>query len=226
MKKLLVLCALLYQSSATALPFAEFRVVYFEEPATGTYIYRIDRLTNVGPIVENVATEADHVVFDRQTNTFYPAGGVLLNDDEKIFQFGVDTLNDEVVITNVSNGVVRRNGQRGDSVSPFIGRAMDGFYDSDNDGINNKIIMWQLPNEPGSMVDALQIGDSVEWVMFTADRKLENFDIWVHGSDDDQQWSDGLVLHGDYGHYDVTAGVYLTSKLERGVIPILNRRRR
>ncbi len=212
--------ALLYQSTAIALPYAEFKVVYFKDHSTGTYTYLILNLTNVGPIAENVATESNHGVFDWQTNTFYPAGGLSLNDDEQLFQFGVDTLRDDVVITDISNGVVSRNGHRGFTKSMFHGRAMDGFDDHDGNGINNKVIMWQLPNE-SDLTDALQVGDAVRWVMFTADRKLDHFNIWVHGSDDAQVWGDPThtTLHGDHGHYDATDGAYLTVLLERRVTP-------
>ena len=220
MKKLLFLFVLFYQSVAFALPYAEFKVVYLKDRSTGTFTYVILNLTNVGPIAENVATEPGHGVFDWQTNTFHPAGGLSLNDDEQLFQFGVDTLRDDVVISNISNGVVSRAGQRKFMESPFQGVAMDGFDDHDNNGISNKIIVWQLPDE-SDLTDALQVGDAMHWVMFRSDRKLDHFNIWVHGSDDAQVWGDPghITLHGDHGHFDVTDGAYLSVLMERRVTP-------
>ena len=217
MKKYLLLFALIYQSTAFALPFAELKVFHHEN-RDGSHTYFIAQIKNTGPIAENIATKPDHGVFDWNTQTFYPAGGISLNDDENIFQFGVDTLRDDIVITHFTNGKVKRNNADTVQPSPFSGVTMDGFDDGDGDGIPNKIVMWNL-SEGVPMNSALQIGDVMKWVSFTTDSKLGQFNIWVQGSDDEIVWGayNELTLHGEHGHYNATTGAYLSVILERGV---------
>jgi len=187
-------------------------VIYVDNSATnGTYTYLISQLTNSGPVAEDVVTPADHTVVDPQTNIAYPAGGLLLNDDEQIFQFGIDTLNDEVVITDVTSGSIERNGQDL-AISPLVGAVWDGLVDSDNNGVNNKVIVWELPHQ-SDISNSLQIGESVHWVMFVTDHEVI---VWVQGSDDNLRWSNGLMLRDHYGNYDATAGVYLSAASVRG----------
>lgn len=219
MKKLLLLLGLAYQSTATALPYAEIKVFHLANK-DGTHTYYIAQLKNTGPIAENIATTSDHGVFDWATSTFYPAGGISLNDDENIFQFGVDTLRDDIVITDVGNGEVTRTNDPTMQHSPFFGITMDGFDDSDGDGEQNKIAIWNLADEH-DIGDALKIGDSVHWVHFTTDTKLEHFNIWVQGSDDNEVWGPHgeVTTHGFHGHFNATRGQYMSVILERGVTP-------
>ena len=219
MKKSLLILALTYQGSVMALPFAELKVFHHAHK-DGSHSYYIAKLKNTGPIAENIATTSDHGVFDWNSNTFYPAGGISLNDDENIFQFGVDTLRDDIEITNIGNGKVTRAGHFTKHPSPFYGITMDGFDDSDGDGIANKIAIWNLSEET-EIGDALKVGDSVHWVRFTTNAPLEHFNIWVQGSDDGEVWGPPgeLTLHGAHGHFNATRGHYMSVILERGVTP-------
>ena len=225
MKKLLALFILLYQGTVMALPYADVQVYHFKNKADGTHTYLIAHIINNGPIAENVATKPDHVVYD-WTGVPLPAGGISLNDDENIFQFGVDTLRDDVTITDVTNGIVLRAGDRSPEPSPFNGIVMDAFADTDNDQIPNKIIIWNLADETQT-ADALKVGDSIRWVKFTSDKELNHFNVWVQGTDDDVVWIEANdtqgTFHGEHGHfffdYAAQEGKYLSVIFERNITP-------
>ncbi len=212
MKKLLTLILsltstlMLYHPAVNATPLGDVKMAYVAN-SDGTFTYYF-RVLNMGPpIAPNVTTPPNYQIFDWRTQQSYPAGGKFLNDDANLVVFGIDTKNDEVMVSNITNGFP----------SNFHGAAETGFTDSDNDGIPNKVIGWHLPFD-FTFDQTLAPGKSIWFVSFKLDQEITDFEYWVGGSDDAYIWNDEhIMLEDSYGIYDATDETYMATFLTRSL---------
>lgn len=189
-----------------ASPFGFLKIAYVDN-RDGTYTYYMTVVNISQPIGTEFATPTDHMIFDWNSQSLLPAGGKLLSENENIVVFGIDTESDDVEITNVT-----------DADSSFHGAAENGFNDSDNDGVPNKVIGWHLPFDGFTLEDTIQTGNRAGIFSFTLNQEITQFSYWVGGSDNTNIWNDGNVMLEDaYGIYDATIGEYLATFLTREV---------
>lgn len=214
----------LYHPVSNAVPQGLMKIVYAANP-DGTFTY-VARLRNMGPTVRAaVMTPLEHQIYDSRTQQSYAAGGKALTEDDNIIAFGIDTKSDDVTISNVGNGFQTRDGEEvhlqrngEDAHSHFIGGALAGFSDSDNDGIVNKAIGWHLPFDIFTLEQTLGQGDTIWSVTFTLDQAITDFVYWVGGSDDTTIWNfNNIMLQDSYGIYDATEEAYLAVFLRRSL---------
>jgi len=201
--------SMLYSINALAMPLGNIHIVYWGN-GHGQYTYFM-LIENAGPIAPEVTTPNSHTITNWQTfpPTQVPAGDKLLDDDENLVVFGLDTERDDIVISNV----VTLNVQ-----SIFHGQEEAGFDDSDGDGIVNQTVAWHLPfNSSWDLNDTVKPGDWIA-VMFTLSEEVTSFNSWVGGSDDAFIWNDqSTMLEDGFGIYDADNGLYLAAVLTRKI---------
>ena len=189
-----------------ASPFGIVKILYIDNK-DGTYTYYMSVVNQSQPIGTEVATPPDHMIFNWQTQSMVPAGGKLLSQDENVVVFGIDTENDEVEITAIT-----------DADTAFHGTAENGFNDSDNDGIPNRVIAWHLPFDGFTLDDTIQSESRAGIFSFTLNQEITQFSYWIGGSDDTNIWNDGNdMLEDNYGIYDASIFEYLATFLTRNV---------
>ena len=146
------------------------------------------------------------LAIDGKIPVYYNTNGIQMNTSN-IITFGIDTKSDEVIISNIRNGLQ----------SDFQGGLVDGFTDSDNDGIPNKTVSWHLPFD-FTLDQALIPEETILFLSFTLDRAVTDFEYWVGGSDDGKIWDDSHIMLEDiYGIYDATDEAYLATFLTRNL---------
>jgi hypothetical protein len=194
---------------AAAIPFGDIRLVYVANP-NGTYTYYF-RVKNLGPTLSpDVRTPTDHLIFDwsSQLPVAYAAGNKPLDDDANIVLFGIDTLRDDVTVTQVTN-----------AGSKFIGSIEAGFSDTDGDSIPNTVIAWHLPFT-FTLGDTIQPQKALYLFSFTLNQELTQLQYWVGGSDDTVIWNSAhIMVEDEYGIYDATDGAYLATFITKETQP-------
>ncbi len=204
---LLISVAAVLTNPTQAMPLAELKIFYWKN-YNGSYTY-IMKVKNNGPIAANVTTPANHQItrwLPDGSTTIFDAGDKYLTDDENLVVFGVDTKRDDLIISNIRDGS-----------SAFQGEEEAGFFDSDNNGIANQIIAWHLPFFGWTLEEAINVDETL-LVSFTLSEKVDEFDVWVGGSDDAVIWNDQhTMIEDEFGIYDGTDEVYLASFLTRKI---------
>jgi len=203
--------------SLFAMPLGEIKI-HGVKKHNGQYVYLI-QLKNLGPIADGVTTPSRHQVWDPAGQP-HPAGNKYLTDDKNLVVFGIDTLQDDIEIATINNGIIVRKTDSGAITLPssFHGRAEPGFDDSDDNGIPNQVVAWHLPFFGWDLNDTIQVGDKIKKVIFTANKKLDHVNVWIGGSDDANIWNDNHVMAEDaFGIYDATDQQYLATFLTRKV---------
>jgi len=196
----------LVSAPVLALPLADVELRYVDNH-DGTWTYAMT-VTNAGPVALAVATPGDYVLTSWQMGDF-EAGGRLLNQDENIVSFGIDTGTDEVNVFDLRAGE-----------SSFHGTLEDAWQDHDGDGIPNVSVAWHLPFYDWTLDEAILPRESLSSIRFTTDRKLEKVVFWAVGSDDTVIWHDShLVVEDPYGIYDTVDGQYLATFFGRALEP-------
>lgn len=188
--------------SVSAAPLFDVKITYKKK--NGNYHYTM-KIINAGPILPNVTTPPGHTITDgRSTVTpkpVYPADGKYLSDDENLVLFGIDTKNDNVTISAITDS----------PYYTFHGTEETGFNDADGDGAPNKVAAWHLPFYGWTLDDTLKVRRSIK-VTFVLSQEIKNFDIWVAGSDDANIWNDAnKMVEDEFGIYDATQKKYLAS---------------
>ena len=189
--------------SVSAAPLFDVKATYYKKPG-GDYHYTV-KITNAGPILANVTTPPGHTIPDGRSlltpKPVYAAGSKSLSDDSNLVLFGIDTKNDDVTISAITDSPFYK----------FHGTEEQGFNDADGDGSPNKVAAWHLPFYGWTLDDTLQVGRSIK-VKFVLTHEVKNFDIWVGGSDDANIWNDSnKMLEDEFGIYDATQNKYLAS---------------
>jgi len=203
LRYLIFLICFLLSTSLSASPLSHLKMVYVSNhDGTFTYYFIID---NIGPALFTlVATSANYSIHGS-----YFAGGQLLDDDENLVLFGIDTLRDDLVITDITNA---------DTV--FTGAESNGFSDADNDGIPNQVASWHLP-DVFTLAQTIAVGDKAGVFSFTLSKEATDFEFWVGGSDDIEITNPSHTMLVDfYGQYDLTIGEYLATFYTHRVRPI------
>ncbi len=202
----LVLSVFGVQSFGYASPLADLKIVYIDnKDGTYTYFFGINNLAQ--PINTEFATPPNHMIFNRQSQSMVPAGGKVLGEDENIVVFGIDTQNDDVVISDITN-----------ARSTFHGSAENGFNDTDGDGSPNHVAAWHLPFSGFSLNDTIQTEKKSGMFSFTLNQEIGQFVYWVGGSDDTNIWNnENVMLEDNYGIYDASIGEYLATFVTRKV---------
>jgi len=189
--------------SSFAAPYAELELKA-NKNKDGSYTYRLE-LENQGPVMINAATPPWHVVYS-MSGSALDAGGKLLDEDNNIVLFGIDTGRDDIEISYIT-----------DDDKPLHGSEEKGWADSDSDGIPNQVVAWHPPFGPWPEGTAILHGESVN-VSFRANAKLDKVLVWVGGTDDNTIWVDGHDMGEDvFGIYDGTDGKYLSTFFERHI---------
>jgi len=195
--------------NAIAMPLGDIHITYWENHH-GQYTYYMV-VKNAGPIAPGVTTPDDHTITNWQTfpPSQVPAGNKLLDDDENLVVFGLDTGRDDITISNVLT-LDRR--------SMFHGEEEPGVDDNDNDGVSNQTVAWHLPfDNSWGINDTIQAGDWIT-VMFTLSEEVKSFNSWIGGSDDAYIWNaQHTMLEDGFGIYDADDGLYLASILARKI---------
>ncbi|NOX93266.1 MAG: hypothetical protein GXP18_12695 [Gammaproteobacteria bacterium] len=198
-----------YSTNALAMPLGNIHITYWKNHH-GQYTYFMV-IKNTGPIAPEVTTPNSHTITNWQTfpPTQVPAGDKLLDDDENLVVFGLDTGRDDIIISNVLTL---------DTHSKFHGEEEPGVDDSDNDGTPNQTVAWHLPfDDSWGLNDTVKPGDWIA-VMFTLSDEVKNFNSWVGGSDDAYIWNvQSTMLEDGFGIYDADNGLYLASILVRKI---------
>lgn len=172
----------------------------------GSYTYKI-KLNNLGPILPELTTPADHTIFDWNTGLEYNAGDKVLDDDENIVLFGIDTGRDDISIWDIHDGHSR-----------FEGAEEVGFLDSDNDGTPNQTIGWHLPFFGWTLDDTIRPNKKLTEISFKADARITHFIYWVGGSDDATIWIDqDIMIEDRFGIYNASRGEYSAVFFEREI---------
>ncbi len=208
----LLFLSILYLPVSYGIPLADIKMRYIaNEDGTFTYMFRIK---NMGPPSSPLfATPSGHTITNWQNGSQYPAGGKELDDDKNIVLFGIDTGDDNVTISHITNGS-----------SDFTGSEEQGFNDSDNDQIPDKVIGWHLPFD-FNLKQAIHPGKSLHHFSFTLNKEIKHFQYWIGGSDDNIIWiedNDGISLEDAYGIFYATTSttkksVYLATFLTRSL---------
>ena len=177
-----------------ASPVGDIKLVYvknFNESYSYFFI-----VNNVGPaIMTPFSTPTDYLI-----SGIYPAGGKLLEDDEYVVLFGLDTQRDDLVISDITN-----------ANTAFTGNESTGFSDSNNNGVPNQVLSWQLP-DVFTLEETIPIGATAGIFTFNLDQEVTDFEFWVGGSDDTELTNPNHTMLFDfYGQYDLDAGEYLAT---------------
>lgn len=192
-----------------AMPLGSIHITYWEDQ-NGQYTYHMV-VKNIGPIAPDVTTPADHTITNWQTfpPTQVPAGDKLLDDDESLVVFGLDTGRDDIIISDVHT--LNAN-------SKFHGEEEPGNDDNDYDGTPNQTIAWHLPFDGSwGLSDTISPGHRIS-VQFTLSEEVKSFTSWVGGSDDAYIWNvQHTMLEDGFGIYDADDGLYLASALVRTI---------
>ena len=195
--------------NVTAMPLGNVHITYWKN-YSGQYTYYMI-VKNAGPIAPEVTTPDNHTITNWQTfpPTQVSAGDKLLDDDENLVVFGLDTGRDDIIVSNVL--ALRRQ-------SKFHGEEEPGVEDNDNDGTPNQTIAWHLPFDGSwGLSDTIKPGDWIT-VMFTLSEEVKSFNSWVGGSDDAYIWNiQHTMLEDGFGIYDADDGLYLASILARKI---------
>lgn len=192
-----------WTATSFAVPYAEIELKA-KHNHDGTYTYKLT-LENQGPVLSNVATPPSHII-NTMFGGIYNAGGKLLNQDDNVVLFGLDTGRDDISISKITDGE-----------SHLHGSVESGWADSDGDGTANQVVAWHPPFGFWPEGTAITHGQSIT-VSFVADVKLDKVLIWIGGSDDDVIWVDGHDMGEDvFGIYDATDGEYLSTFFQRHV---------
>lgn len=195
--------------NAIAMPLGDIHIAYWEDQH-GQYTYYM-LIKNAGPIAPEVTTPVGHTITNWQTSppTQVPAGDKLLDDDENLVVFGLDTERDDITISNV---------QTLNPHSRFLGTEESGIEDNDSDGTPNQTIAWHLPfDRSWGLNDTVKPG---EWIIvrFTLSEEVKRFNSWVGGSDDAYIWNvQHTMLEDRFGIYNADEGRYLASILARKI---------
>lgn len=193
--------------SVHALPLGDIKIVYVDN-GDGTFTYTF-KVRNPGPpVAPTVYTAPDYQIYDRQGNRYF-AGGKVLDDDDNIVLFGIDTGTTDVRVSNI-----------GDGSSSFHGTQEVGFN-------GNVVIAWHLPFSGFTLDDTIRPGRAEHGLTFTLDKKIKRFHYWIGGSDDTEIWNDQhVMIEDEYGIYDATTEKYLATFLTRETIAAKLPRRR
>lgn len=210
-KGLFLAGAVSVSGSALAVPSYDVQMSHISNSSGGyTYTFSIE---NTGP-VENQTTSAWHSIYDYTNNSMVDASNKSLDQDENIFRFGIDTGYDDISISNIS------------SVDAFTGTELDpaySFTDSDNDGVKNQNLVWELSWGWSDLMDTLQDGEILSSISFDLDVLITDFTFWAVGSDDNETWTSWgsrAPLVDQYGIYDVDQGRYLATITEQQVASV------
>lgn len=200
------LAALVWGTSAQALPLSEFKIDY-RHNANGGYTYYV-KLNNAGPIAPGVTTAPAHTIMNY--HSFPPsvvaAGSKSLDDDANVVLFGVDTGKDSIIVRDISDA------------DAFHGTEEQGFYDNDGDGVPNQVVAWHLPFYGWTVNDTVQPGEQI-LVTFTLNTEIKVFDTWIGGSDDAVIWNDRhTMLEDSYGIFDANDSQYVATFLARTIV--------
>jgi hypothetical protein len=182
-------------------------MVYIENN-DGTFTYYF-KLTNAGPpLFTDYSTPPDHTLraFD---GTTLEAGGKPLNEDQYFVNFGIDTLLDDLTMTDIRN-----------ASTAFEGAVARGFHDTDGDSTRNQVIAWHLPNT-FTQDQTIEPGETNGIFSFTLNRKVTDVEIFVGATDDIETYITFPVAGvDDYGHYDAALERYFSSFLTVPLRPI------
>ncbi len=192
---LLVFCFMMV-SKVLAVPYADIDISY-QDNGDGTFTYRMN-LHNQGPILPQVATPGQHMVY--VDNNAYFAGSKMLDDDENIVLFGVDTGQTEIDISDIDN-----------AGSSFQGTQELGWS-------GTRVVVWHLPFFGWTLDDSIQPGNKLRGLFFTLNKEVKEFKVWIGGSDDASIWDETHVMAEDqFGIYDATLEKYTATLLERPI---------
>lgn len=183
---------------ASASPVGTILMAYVKTGGTFTYCLAV---TNSGPpLFTNPSTPPDHTI--RLFNgAVADAGGVSLTEDQYFVEFGLDTLQDDLMITNIRNA----------SGSAFTGSVRRGFRDADNDGTRNQAIVWHLGNNI-TRDQTIEPGEVAAPFCFTLNREVRSFEIFFGGTDDLNVYNLFPIAGvDDYGRYDAALQRYFST---------------
>ena len=197
---LFVFC-LMIVSKAMAVPYADIEIFY-KNNEDGTFTYRMN-VHNQGPILSQVATPGQHMVY--VDNNAYFAGSKILDDDENIVLFGLDTGETEITISRI-----------GDAGSSFRGTEDAGWS-------GTKVVVWHLPFFGWTLDDSIRPGNQLRGLSFTLNKEVKKFRVWMGGSDDASIWNEAHVMAEDqFGIYNATLEKYTSTMLERSIQAKMN----
>jgi hypothetical protein len=196
----LLLFSSLGLEASWATPVARIEMVYVRN-LNGTFTY-FARVTNVGPPLFTESSTPPGHTLTAFNGTTLDAGGKPLNEDQYLVAFGLDTLSDDLIITNIRN-----------ASTAFIGTVENGFHDTDGDGTRNQAIAWHLPNT-FTQAQTIQPGQVRGNFSFTLNREVKEFEFFVTGTDDLETYIAFPVAGvDDYGHYDGALQRYFSTFL-------------
>jgi len=193
---LLFVASMMMVFKVMAVPYADIEIFY-QNNGDGTYTYRMN-LHNQGPILSHAATPGQHMV--NVGNNSYFAGSKMLDDDENIVLFGLDTGETEIEISHID-----------DAGSSFHGTEEPGWA-------GTKVVAWHLPFFGWTLDDSIQPGNKLKGLSFTLNKEIKEFNVWIGGSDDASIWDENHVMAEDqFGIYDATLEKYTSTLLERPI---------